>query len=182
MLPLSSGCLFDYNELETDVIHWKQNRISQDVQNHYADDGKNYLKKEGMIMPAASKSQPKRGKSKLKRYSMPVGCIYSDEKKRPLSFGGITKNRGKYRPWSTDLNEKFPDWFQGKAIENNVKLIGYADLNMKQIGRFATTSKFTVSNNNNFIEAVIKRKELRSCDKEESKSYFIISTSRFLIL
>lgn len=80
------------------------------------------------------KSRGKQQKrSKVRRYSMPpVGCINADDRKRPLSLGAISKKRGKYRPWSIDMNRKIPSWLQEADLESNVRLIGYCEINRYQ--------------------------------------------------
>ena len=124
----------EYNGSESNVMQWKRNRISQDMDGKYLDDStKIRLEKEDILIheePKRQKWKEQQRKSKLKRYSLPVGCINVDKNTRSLSLEGITRNHKKYRPWSVDVNEKFKEWLEQNAFESKVQLIGYCELSL----------------------------------------------------
>ena len=117
------------------MIHWKQNRISQELKEESVVNGGELSVVQGdILIHDKHEKQNAKGKprSKSKRYSMPVTFRSADKNTKQLSIEMITRKHGKYRPWSSDVNDKFREWLQENAFESNVQLIGYSDLNLKK--------------------------------------------------
>ena len=125
----------DYRMHESNVIQWKQNRISQELEEESViNEGQRCLEQGEILIHGASKMQYLKGKpgSRVKRYSMPAAWLNSERSTRPLSLEGITRKHGKYRPWSMDGNERVRKLLRENAFESNVQLVGYNDLQIKK--------------------------------------------------